>query len=65
MTAEEPKVAPTGRYSVLKTCQALEIDRSTLWRHTKLGNIRYSISKINGRKFYKGIHILAFWKAQY
>ncbi len=64
MTAEEPNVAPTGRYSVTQTCQVLDISRSTLSRHTEAGRIKFSIRKCNGRKFYMGKHILTYWRAQ-
>ena len=40
MTAIEPQVSDTGRYSIKETCEHLKINRGTLSAHTKAGYIR-------------------------
>lgn len=64
VTAIEPKVSDTGRYSVTQTCAVLGIHRSTLSRYTEFGLIRCGFRRGNMRKFYKGSEILRFWRAQ-
>lgn len=63
MKAEEPKVAPTGRYSIPETCEALGIHRNTLRRYTEEGRIKCGFRRTTGKKFYPGTEILKFWKA--
>jgi len=65
ITATEPQVADTGRYSVTETSKHLGIHRTTLLLHTNNNAIRCGIRKANGRKFYTGTDIKKFWKAQY
>lgn len=40
VTAIEPQVAPTGRYSVGETCKHLGIHRNTLRKYTDEGHIK-------------------------
>ena len=63
MTPEEPKVAPTGRYSVTETCRALGVHRNTLQRYTDAGKIRCGYRRANMRKFYTGMEILKLWRS--
>lgn len=65
MTNTEPKVEPTGRYSVTETCKALGIHRKTLKRYTDSLAIRCHIRKATGRKYYCGVDIVRFWTANY
>lgn len=65
MVTEKPNVSPSGRYTTKVTCEFLQISRTTLNNHRKLGHIRCGISKNNGRSFYLGSEILRFWGAQY
>lgn len=62
MTETKPNVNPAGRYTIAKTCEILGIDRSTLHRHTKKGNIKVHFRKCNNRPFYTGLDILKFWQ---
>ena len=63
ITAEEPKVTTTGRYSVMQTCAILGIHRNSLLKYTKDGLITCGFRKINTCKFYLGSEILKFWRA--
>lgn len=62
MTETKPNIDPAGRYTIAKTCKLLGIDRSTLHRHTKKGNIKVHFRKCNNRPFYTGLDILKFWQ---
>lgn len=62
MTETKPNIDPSGRYTIAKTCELLGIDRSTLHRHTKKGNIKVHFRKCNNRPFYTGLDILKFWQ---
>ena len=45
VTSIEPKVAPTGRYTVKQTCECLGIHRNTLRRYTDEGHIKCSFRR--------------------
>lgn len=62
MTETKPNIDPAGRYTIAKTCELLGIDRSTLHRHTKKGNIKVHFRKCNNHPFYTGLDILKFWQ---
>ena len=62
MTETKPNSDPAGRYTIAKTCELLGIDRRTLHRHTKKGNIKVHFRKCNNRPFYTGLDILKFWQ---
>lgn len=64
VTATEPKVAPTGRYTVKQTCECLGIHRNTLRRYTDEGHIKCSFRRETARKIYLGKEILRFWNSQ-
>lgn len=64
ITPDEPKVAPTGRYSITDTCKMLGIHRNTLRLYTLAGKIKCGFRRHSGRKFYFGSEILRFWKAE-
>ena len=64
VTAIEPKVAPTGRYTVKQTCECLGIHRNTLRRYTNEGHIKCSFRRENAGKKYLGKEILRFWNSQ-
>lgn len=65
ITAIEPAVTATGRYSVGQTCSALGIHRNTLRNYTNSGLIKCGFRRESGRKFYLGSEILRFWKASF
>lgn len=67
ITAIEPNVSPTGRYSTMETCRHLGIHRDTLRTYTEVKKlIKCGTRKLGNRyvKFYLGSEILRFWKAQ-
>ena len=63
MTHTPPDVQLQGRYSVQDSCKLLGIGRSTLYRHVQMGNISVHFWAKNGRPFFFGKDLLAFWKA--
>lgn len=63
IASTEPKVAPTGRYSIKETCQVLGICRNTLLYYTNAGMIKCGFRRHTRRKFYTGVEILKFWRA--
>jgi len=64
ITAIEPKVNDTGRYSVMQTCSMLGIHRNTLQKYTEQGLIKCGFRRASFKKFYTGREIMRFWKAQ-
>lgn len=65
VTAIEPKVSPTGRYTVTQTCEQLGIHRNTLRRYTDEGHIKCCFRRETARKVYLGKEILRFWNSQF
>lgn len=65
ITAIEPQVQPTGRYSVSETCKHLGIHRNTLRKFTDEGKIKCGFRRESARKFYLGSEIRRFWVAQF
>lgn len=66
MNAEEPKVTPTGRYSINETCELLGIHRDSLYKYThNTCEIKCGWRKRGGRlvKYYLGSEILRYWRA--
>lgn len=64
ITAIEPKVSATGRYSVTEAASALGIHRNSLRKYTEQGAIKCGFRRPTARKFYLGSEIIKFWKAQ-
>ena len=64
MTALEPIVAPTNRYTIAETAKILGIHRNTLRMHTESGLIKCGYRKTNARRFYTGMEIMKYWKSQ-
>lgn len=67
MTAQEPQVMSTARYSIGQTCELLGIHRDTLRQYTDRQKIiKCGYRTIGNRrvKFYLGSEILRFWKRQ-
>lgn len=63
ITTLPPDVHPEGRYSTTDAARVLGISRNTLRAHAAQGHISFGIRRCNGRRFYLGRHIMAFWKA--
>lgn len=64
ITALEPQVSTSGRYSVTEASAVLGIHRNSLRKYTELGLIKCGFRKHTARKFYLGSEILRFWRAQ-
>lgn len=64
MTAIEPQVNLSARYSVNETCALLGICRSSLYNYEAKGRLKSGMRRNTTKKFFKGADILAFWKAQ-
>jgi predicted site-specific integrase-resolvase len=64
ITAEEPNVTATGRYSVKETSAVLGIHRNSLRKYTEQGLIKCGFRRQTARKFYLGSEIMKFWRAQ-
>lgn len=62
MTAIEPNVADTGRYSVKEASNALGIHRNTLERYRKAQRIHCGWRMTTGRKYYTGAEIKKLWR---
>ena len=58
MTSEVPKVSRTGRYTVNKTCEALDISRSTLY---KISTALLPFTGKERHRRYHGDKILRYW----
>ena len=65
MTAEEPNVVKTGRYSRKETAEKLKISQRTLDRHTEGKKIHCKYRRVNKRPFYEGSEIIRYWKSEY
>ncbi len=64
ITASEPNVALTGRYSITQAASALGIHRNSLLKYTNSGMIKCGYRKTTARKFYTGVELMKFWRAQ-
>lgn len=63
MTAIEPEVCDSGRYSAAETYRALGISKKTLASYTERGLIKCGYRRGTLRKFYPGSEIRRFWRA--
>lgn len=64
MTAIEPTINETGRYSIGEASALLGMHRNTLRKYTDQGYIKCGYRKATARKFYMGSELLRLWKAQ-
>lgn len=68
MTAKEPEVADTGKYSTKEAYEALGVSRSQFARYVRSGSIsccyRRRLKDRNGnpRKFFTGAQIKRLWR---
>lgn len=65
MTATQPQVTPTGRYSVSDTATHLGLSTRTVQRHIKDGTIRAQTRKLNSKRFVTGTEIIRVWNQTY
>lgn len=63
MIETEPKVKPEGLYSVTQTAIILGVNRQTIRRYAKNGDLKFKIRKATLRKVIKGSEILRFWRS--
>lgn len=63
ITATEPVVNATSRYSIAEAAKILGVHRNSIINYTKSGLLKCGIRKATKRKFYTGIEILKFWRA--
>jgi len=64
MVNEEPCIPPTARYSIGEAAKILGVHRNTLRRYTNTGQMGIDCHfRTNGRKFYTGLDIVRFWRA--
>lgn len=57
MRVEMPQISPAGRYSTAQAAEILGVDRHTIMRWHKAGELKASAS--NGkRRYYKGVDLI-------
>jgi len=61
MVINEPNISDNCRLSTVAAARMLGIDRSTLYRASKQGFIRWSIV-MSGKRCYTGKDIKKFWR---
>lgn len=62
MTAKEPDVPQTARYSIKQTCEILGICRNTLRKYAQAGIIKENRRMANMRPYYTGKAIHDCWR---
>lgn len=65
MTAHEPEVKVTSRYSINETAKILNVSRATLYNAIRRGMLTIHIRKANGRTFIIGKDITKFWQEKF
>lgn len=65
MTAEEPQVSLTGRYSPTEAARILRTSRSVIYQYANKGVLKFGYRRANNRRFVTGAEIMKIWKAQY
>jgi predicted site-specific integrase-resolvase len=65
MTATQPKVETTGRYSIADTANHLGVSTRTVQRYIKGGTLKAQYRKANSKPFVTGLEIVKAWQATY
>lgn len=65
MTATQPEVMPTGRYSVGDTAKLLDVSKRTVYRYIKDGLMKPQYRKVNSKPFVTGLEIVKVWNQTY
>lgn len=65
MTATQPEVTATGRYSTKDTASLLGVSLRTIQHWIKENKLKAQIRKINGQTFITGTEILKAWNQTY
>ena len=63
MTSQEPLINEGAHLSSKEAAAVLGIHRNTLRRLANCRLIKYSISRLNGRRYYTGRELKRFWRA--
>jgi len=63
MTNEEPRVAPTGRYTIIETAKLLKVSKQTVYNYLQRGELHCGVRRSNGARFVLGSEIVRFWKS--
>lgn len=62
MKNPNPKIVPSGNYTMCQAAEQLGISRNSLLKYTKLKLIRYRVSRVNNRKLFVGADLLRLWQ---
>ena len=65
MTATQPQVTPTGRYSVSDTATHLGVSTRTVQRYIAAGDMKAQTRKANSKRFVTGTEIIRVWNQTY
>jgi predicted site-specific integrase-resolvase len=65
MTATQPQVEATGRYSISDTAIKLGVSKRTIERYITAGKIKAQYRKANSKPFVTGLEIVKAWQATY
>lgn len=65
MTATQPEVTATGRYSIVDTAKKLGVSRRTVERYIEEKKLKAQVRKINGKRYVTGTEILKIWNQTY
>lgn len=63
MVNNKPQIGDTSKFSSKRTSEILGISRRSLFNYVNDNRIKFHVSKINGRKYFKGIDIKMFWES--
>ena len=63
MVNDKPKIGDTSKFSSKEASEILGISRRSLINYVNDNRIKFHISRINGRKYFKGIDIKMFWES--
>lgn len=61
MVIDEPNIKDNSRLSTVVAARVLGVDRTTLFRACKSGEIKWDIAK-NGRRYYIGRAVKKYWR---
>lgn len=62
MILEQPKVSPSGRYSLKQTASALEISRPTVYRMIAAGKLKTKRRESDNKQIVTGTEIIRIWQ---
>lgn len=65
MTNVEPKVDPTGLYSVMQSARLLDCDQRTLHKYARYFREEPVLNKVNHRNYFSGRQLLRIWRCSF